>query len=351
MEKATRSRDQNATSILWAHQIRRENVEIVHQLDDTRAELASTTSTVNDLKQRIEELSHQVEIRPCHVDEILQGIEGRFNESLQTVLDRIKALETENNLLKRKLEFLERRSASPATTLRSRVDAPVQTIVFDSANGSLGLDNGPESEILVPDSMPMDKAQAQQQYHFVRSLSETTWGSPSLSGEQESQSQTNRIPERNIEPDESVGQLMKQNGRTLVDYLSHAERIQSRMLQSGVGQKTPMVEAFVQGVDGPSTRTMLEERLRFAGYSWQALTGVIHDIVEKSEVRMVEKSGPVEGNGSIGSTTGRTPAENQSKCRPKRKRRFIPIVPADEEELLEIRASRQVWPGTEVHVG
>lgn len=48
------------SSLLWAHEIRRENIHLLNQLDATRTSLSSTTQTTQTLKQSVAELTQLV---------------------------------------------------------------------------------------------------------------------------------------------------------------------------------------------------------------------------------------------------------------------------------------------------
>ncbi|KAH8426732.1 uncharacterized protein LDX57_004465 [Aspergillus melleus] len=100
----------NPSSLLWAHQIRREHIHLVQQIDILKADIAVATDTMNDLKQGLEELTRQVEdTRQCNAQ--LQGnllqLEGRLDTRLHSMLGRINGLESENGLLKTRVEVLE----------------------------------------------------------------------------------------------------------------------------------------------------------------------------------------------------------------------------------------------------
>lgn len=49
------------TTLLWAHEIRRENIHLVNELDTTKATLATTTTTLNALQQTVSSLEATVQ--------------------------------------------------------------------------------------------------------------------------------------------------------------------------------------------------------------------------------------------------------------------------------------------------
>lgn len=49
------------TTLLWAHEIRRENIHLVNELDTTKATLATTTTTLNTLQQTVSSLEATVQ--------------------------------------------------------------------------------------------------------------------------------------------------------------------------------------------------------------------------------------------------------------------------------------------------
>lgn len=111
MEESSRPQNLNPSSLLWAHQLRREHVHIVNQIDTLRADIAVATETMNDLKESLEALNRQVEEteqQTTHNQANLLQLEDRLNGRLHSVLERINDLETENGVLKTRLEALER---------------------------------------------------------------------------------------------------------------------------------------------------------------------------------------------------------------------------------------------------
>lgn len=117
----------NPSSLLWAHQIRREHIHIVNQFDILKTDLNVATETMNDLKRDIETLSRQVEdIKQCnaHTQGNLLHLEARLNERVHTMLERINDLEKENGLLKTRLDILER-ERQPECQREREITSPV----------------------------------------------------------------------------------------------------------------------------------------------------------------------------------------------------------------------------------
>jgi chromosome segregation ATPase len=105
MDKTTvRAWDPTAPSLLWAHQIRRENIHLVNQL-------AGAISTINDLKQQLNELrEHAQTADTSHdaCDRKLQDITGSTETRLESISSRIGSLEHESRRLNDRLDGIER---------------------------------------------------------------------------------------------------------------------------------------------------------------------------------------------------------------------------------------------------
>lgn len=114
MDKTTvRTWDPTAPSLLWAHQIRRENIHLVNQLDSTRADLAGAISTITDLKQQLNELREHAltgDTNTSHdtCDRKLKDIVERVETRLEGISSRTDAVERENGRLKERLDAVER---------------------------------------------------------------------------------------------------------------------------------------------------------------------------------------------------------------------------------------------------
>ena len=111
MERSSqRQWDPVAPSLLWAHELRREHVHLAEQLDNTRTDLTSTTTTVTDLAKKIDDVDHQiqgVQTRCEQGDSLRKVAMDELEGCIQRVIGRFEALETEHAQLKRRVELFE----------------------------------------------------------------------------------------------------------------------------------------------------------------------------------------------------------------------------------------------------
>lgn len=167
---------------------------------------------------------------------------------------------------------------------------------------------------IVPDSMPRERqvvSSGQDHDTSLQTLSQSTLGSSSFSdaGDQPVHAR-DHLQKTEPDPDEAEYSMIKQDGRGLSEYFS--------LTEAGRGQLPPrkregrIVEAFVAGLDDVDVRGRLEKRLDEEGWMWGVVTTVVQGIVREREA-------------------------SRQTDRPKyksKKRRCIPIVPVDEEDLL-----------------
>lgn len=183
------------------------------------------------------------------------------------------------------------------------------------------------SDVLVPDSMPghekMGVSSLLLRKGTMRGLSDTTWSSSGQS-------------ERSIDDKGGVQSsfnakrcsVFRQDGRSLTDYLSAAG---GRMGLLPLDE-TAKVRMFVSGLDDDSMREVVERRLCSTEWTWDCLTAIVGD-----SARGVGLSTPIEMVGN-GGKDGANKAEKKQKQK-RKQRRFIPIVPADEEDLMALSAA------------
>lgn len=167
---------------------------------------------------------------------------------------------------------------------------------------------------IVPDSMPRERqvvSSGQDHDTSLQTLSQSTLGSSNFSdaGDQPFHAR-NYLQKTEPDPDEADYSMIKQDGRSLSEYFS--------LTEAGRGQLPPrkregrIVEAFVAGLDDVDVRGCLEKRLDEEGWMWGVVTTVVQGIVKEREASRQTKR-----------------SNYKSK-----KRRCIPIVPVDEEDLL-----------------
>ncbi|KAE8348306.1 hypothetical protein BDV28DRAFT_152971 [Aspergillus coremiiformis] len=348
METSKRQWEPTPSSLLWAHEIRRENIHLADEIHKTKAGLTSTVDTINDLKQGIRELGQQVSRAGIEVRERSKAIEVKLEERHMALLGRIDALETENGRLKRELEDIRRQCTTHATELSYDIESmksevmkemterlaqkrdawrPIDLSSRTHRHADIVEPNLPGSDVLVPDSLPKDDiALMQGRGNSLRSLSGTTRGP----------SRSSSVGERFYSSDKrpgNLGQLFKQNARSLGDYWSYAldARIQLPLwIKSG-----EIAKAFVQGLDDTGTRGLVEKQLMVAGWSWDALADIMHNkLDEERKAHAVRLPFQMKAE-SEGKTRGAS-KDNTLVKHKKKKRRVIPIIPADEDDLREM---------------
>ena len=105
-----RSWDPRAPSLLWAHEIRRENIILTNQLDDMKVSLDSAVATTNALKQSMKELQELVQ----QLGRENQQLDNRLRESeeraskIESLALQIRGLQDENAALRERLDRFER---------------------------------------------------------------------------------------------------------------------------------------------------------------------------------------------------------------------------------------------------
>ncbi|KAB8077546.1 hypothetical protein BDV29DRAFT_49266 [Aspergillus leporis] len=339
MEPPSRQCYLTPSSLLWAHEIRRENIHLTDQIHNAKANLTSTITTVNILKQDLGELTQQVKQADIDVSDRLNDIEIGIEGRLATLIGRIEILEHENRNLKHVLEDVGVR-----TNELSQVVASLKEDVMSEVRGMLAHERDTlrfhrrtqsvriGSDVLVPDSMPTDDdvSPTQRRRDSLQALSETTWGPPSsLEGQHDSRNGQNtarRIGETDLKSSLS----MKQQGRSLDDYWSYADKIGSRL--PSWEKSSNVVKAFVNGLESSVTRGMIERRLDVAGWSWNALAGIMVNEESISQAAGLYGRTKADSGGEV-----KRNAKNirLTKGKKKKRRRVIPIIPADEDELLD----------------
>lgn len=121
----------NPTNLLWAHEIRRENIHLINELDTTKVTLATTTTTLNALQQTVSSLEATVQTLTAPAanananpntgsgrrsgasetseinasDELetrIRELEGGINARIGEVVKRVEGVERENRSEKRR---------------------------------------------------------------------------------------------------------------------------------------------------------------------------------------------------------------------------------------------------------
>lgn len=119
-----RSWDPTAPSLLWAHEIRRENIHLTNQLDSTKATLASVVATANELKQSVrelQELAQQLNKENQQLSNRLRESESRASKTESLVL-QVGELQDANTILRERVDGFERELATRRDTNEEVLD-------------------------------------------------------------------------------------------------------------------------------------------------------------------------------------------------------------------------------------
>ena len=176
--------------------------------------------------------------------------------------------------------------------------------------GTNMLDASNKDMDIVPDSIPGER-QIVDHDTSLQTLSQSTLGSSNFSDARDQLvDQTRNDQKTEPEADEVEYSMIKQDGRSLSEYLSLTEARRGQLPPRK--REGRIVEAFVAGLDDGDVRGRLEERLDKEGWMWGVLETAVQRIVKERE-RSQRTDQPVKKS---------------------KKRRCIPIVPVDEEDLL-----------------
>lgn len=144
-------------------------------------------------------------------------------------------------------------------------------------------------------------------------------------------------------PNGSGVDALKQDGRSLEEYLNFALEVRRRYPQRR--REGGIVEAFIDGLDDQDFRVGLEEELVRGGWRWGVLESMLKRVIEQQRQpgeavggdRVGVTGSGHEGHGEVPEEQGKTNGAVLTKQKEKgKKRRHIPIVPVDEEDLLMI---------------
>ncbi|OJJ75700.1 hypothetical protein ASPBRDRAFT_38004 [Aspergillus brasiliensis CBS 101740] len=196
------------STFLWAHELRRENIQLVNQIDTIRADLAAANDTIASLNRSLETLDQRAREETTKLENTLKDLEVRCDTNLRTGIERVDDLEAENRRLRNRLDVLEREchrcareQHSMEEGIRARVLDEVREMLLE--RGKLGVRgaavaacSAAGSDVLVPDSMPVGSVPGvgvgvgvgfdrRGEGLVSETLSDTTWGTPSLADEEQ----------------------------------------------------------------------------------------------------------------------------------------------------------------------
>ncbi|KAJ9294988.1 hypothetical protein DTO271G3_6550 [Paecilomyces variotii] len=343
-------------SILWAHQLRRENTHLADKMDDLAALVSSTVEAAVAGRNSVEQLhttakgllddNRSLRERIATLErantEIKLRMENleRDNERLHDVLDvmdrkwtnRIKEeiavlrdmkkdilteaeemLELQHTTIDLRFEAVDLRIGAILDVVKagrekrcqafqnSPISSPTSRVTRERPPQGLDEDN----ISLVPDSMPSA--------HSILTAAE----------------QAPEYPAEEFEDTKETLSTFQQNKRSLLDYLSFAE--EARMQLPRREQESIAVEKFLSGLEDKNLKAILEERIDDKGWTWQILREACLQIAIQQE--------PEKRNDIVVALDNR-PAEAKQKMRDgkgvkvkRRKRRCISLVPTDESGM------------------
>lgn len=99
--------DPTAPSLLWAHELRRENIHLINRLDATHAEITSLTSTVAELQRTTAHLTEQITTVDNRYEARLDGLRDGFTQRINLLVQRVDVLEVERARLAGRVGLLE----------------------------------------------------------------------------------------------------------------------------------------------------------------------------------------------------------------------------------------------------
>lgn len=213
-------------------------------------------------------------------------------------------------------------------------------------------DQTSKEKAFVPDPMPTqpDLTMNQRDRVCLRTLSQSTLSSgsvgsrrPSMSLEKLRQQRALVLVQHRVRRDpvpiEPI--LFRQGKETIAEYFKMFCVRRAELLPNE--RESKAVELFLAGMEDMPQRFLIENRLDIEGWTWEALTGVIRDVVNPlRKLRKIQRTG-TNGAQKVyhGHDQGRVAPSRPGpgvgarfRARPKR---HIPIVPADEEDLTGLK--------------
>ena len=172
---------------------------------------------------------------------------------------------------------------------------------------------------LVPDSMPAGGDIANS---AMRASSETTFAD-SIQRDHQGAMAAASLP------------AMKQSGRSLAEYLTFAESVRAGLPPRK--REGLVVESFLEGLDDLAVRTMLERQMDDVGWAWNVMSTSLRSFMDHRQTSQTSGLGmernPQKGPENDVKKTAKAPVYGGT-ARSRKKRPPIPIVPADDEDVL-----------------
>ncbi|PLB38340.1 uncharacterized protein BDW47DRAFT_125490 [Aspergillus candidus] len=305
-----------APSLLWAHELRRENIHLINRLDTAHAELTSLTSTVAELRRTTAHLAEQITTVDNRYEARLDGLRDGFTQRV--------------DLLVRRVDVLEGRGEA------SSESDPISDQDQDKD----------ENTILVPDSFPLDKRQPDtnqqdsnpNEYNYLSAHPQPTPDPPTPSPITATRTTTTSTvtvttrdspsPSSPAVSEQPTAMQLQQGSRPLEEYIRFGGSLRAGL--KPCKREGEIVGRFVKGLSDEGVRGIVERRMDCVGWVWERMVGVLREVVEDrgGSVAVVKESGWAAA--AAGEDNGGKEGSRRGK------RRRISIVSPDEEDLLQM---------------
>lgn len=206
----------------------------------------------------------------------------------------------------------------------------------------------------VPDSMPVDKGisylqrkRPRQESSSARSDSSTQADDSQADDSQDDESYETHSDKPckrmyyYLPMDRAIA--MEQQGRALYQYLLVGEDVHAQV-PSDQKNGNVLVD-FVSGIEDLEAKAVVEEQLDRVGWTWDAMKRVLWPIACEQEADRICEERMEQQTMRNRAESARNAGANVEHAKPKKKRRCIPIVPPDEEdmEFSKCRRRRIDW--------
>ncbi|KAL2860637.1 hypothetical protein BJX68DRAFT_89702 [Aspergillus pseudodeflectus] len=353
------------SSILWAHQLRRDIVVLTELIKELQNDHATTTKILTDLGETVDLLLARIrtlelqrdtdKLILAQQDTKLEELADLHTEQLakyKTMFDDIRATlekaESANKMLLGKVEILERSTCVLQENTASEQVASAGTSRLGTASENAV--SGP----IRPGRIPARTAPENPSLTWIapkqlqRTETATTWET-SLSDITQPLARRRgsrfdlqlQLPNQALDIDSAMGnarteaQILRsilQGGRSLIAYLEYANALRAEAPQVSDAR---FIHAFLLGHDEVAECRRAEEMAKEVGFSWESLAGMIRSHLEPGQGQVVgrreeRRTGNPDGVGKISAANPPAFVENNNM----RGRRTIPIVRPDTAESI-----------------
>ncbi|RJE26794.1 hypothetical protein PHISCL_00819 [Aspergillus sclerotialis] len=336
--------DKSAPSLLWAHEIRRENAHLVKELDKAKATLAAAVSatttaqkSIIELQRAVLELKNENQRLNEKLDQVENGQHGVVN-AMKMVRIYNKTMEVEVTINGKVLDFVEK-------VARGEIEKYMEEMMNETSESGISDKNNIQGSDSVSEKS-VDEASSQSGHqHSAQELSSTP--SPS------SWSQESTVILRSCQSEQKaqavrVEKKMSQNEKNKAR--SVRKTSPSRAIN---GKEAQVVSAKKQVSQNEKNKGKIVQKISLgkviSGQEAQAVSAEKQvPQNEKNKARSVRKTSPsraINGKQAQAVSAEKQVSQNEKNKgkrvrntkvtgEPKaKKRRFIPIVPPDEEDM------------------